>query len=122
MVNIKVESKDRRLRLSNVKNFNTQELKNSLDNNENIKLVDCRELPEWEDARIKGAVFLPMSSFVNHYKEELQDKEQKIVVQCRSGGRSQQVANFLVSEGYQNVYNLSGGILDWIHRDFPIER
>lgn len=108
--------------MSRVFNLNAQELKQSLDSNENIMLVDCREQPEWNSERITGASHIPMSLFAHIYQEKLQDKNQKIVVQCRSGGRSYQVAMFLASQGYNNVFNLEGGILDWMHRNYPIER
>ena len=108
--------------MSRVYNLNAQELKNSLDSNENILLVDCRELPEWQSEHIKGAQHIPMSTFANNYHPILTDKTQKIVVQCRSGGRSYQVAMFLASQGFTNIHNLEGGILEWINQEFPVEK
>ena len=47
------------------------------------------------------------------------DRDREIVVQCRSGGRSQRIAEFLAQQGYPNVKNLAGGILAWADADRP---
>jgi rhodanese-related sulfurtransferase len=74
-------------------------------------LLDVRE--EWElaIARLEQAVHIPMGS-VPERLDEL-DPAAEIVVLCRSGGRSAQVARFLQQQGFSNVWNLAGGILAW---------
>jgi adenylyltransferase/sulfurtransferase len=47
------------------------------------------------------------------------DRTREIIVQCRSGGRSQRVAEFLAAQGYPSVKNLAGGILAWADQIDP---
>jgi rhodanese-related sulfurtransferase len=74
-------------------------------------LLDVREDWELAIARIEGAVHIPMGQ-VPARLDEL-DREREIVVLCRSGGRSAQVAWFLGQQGFPRVWNLAGGILAW---------
>src|SRR5690606_34958370 len=89
-----------------------QELKAKMDNNENFVLVDVREPYEYEEANI-GGILIPLGEIPEHLDEfdEWQDKE--IVLMCRSGKRSGQALQYLQSEGFNNLYNLEGGILAW---------
>ena len=76
-----------------------------------ITLLDVRE--EWElgIAKLEMAVHIPMDQVPDRLTDLASDSE--IVVMCRSGGRSRQVADFLQRNGYTNVSNLTGGILAW---------
>ncbi|MGD9387345.1 MAG: rhodanese-like domain-containing protein [Gammaproteobacteria bacterium] len=81
------------------------------DEGEQLVLLDVRE--DWELAisRLEEALHIPMGD-VPARLDEL-DPGQEIVVLCRSGGRSGQVARFLQHHGYKRVWNLAGGILAW---------
>ncbi len=82
-----------------------------MDNGEDIQLVDVREQNEYDFANINGDL-VPMSSFQNNVDKFSRDK--KVIVQCRSGKRSADVIRFLeANHGYDNLYNLVGGILAW---------
>jgi rhodanese-related sulfurtransferase len=74
-------------------------------------LLDVREPWELEIARLDAAVHIPMGEIPSRFRELAPENE--IVVMCRSGGRSAQVARFLQQQGYQRVWNLGGGILAW---------
>ena len=74
-------------------------------------LLDVREDWELAIARLDGAVHIPMGQVPDRLAEL--DREARIVVMCRSGGRSATVARFLQQQGYQDVRNLAGGILAW---------
>lgn len=75
-------------------------------------LVDIREQNEWEQARIPGAVLKPLS-VVNDWYEDLPD-DVTVVLQCRSGSRSNNLATALINQaGMENVVNLAGGIIAW---------
>ena len=100
--------------------MSAEELKNKLENKEDIILVDCREQHEWDKGHINSAILIPMSEFTDRLAE-LDDKKATIVVQCRIGQRSLQVCYFLESEGYENLFNLSGGITDWEYSGYPVE-
>ena len=74
-------------------------------------LLDVREDWELEIARVDGVLHIPMGDVPARLPEI--DPEREIVVMCRSGGRSAQVARFLEQQGYARVWNLAGGILAW---------
>jgi rhodanese-related sulfurtransferase len=74
-------------------------------------LLDVREAHELAIASVPGAVHIPMGQVPERLAEL--DPAQEIVVLCRSGGRSLQVARFLESRGYGPVANLTGGTLAW---------
>jgi rhodanese-related sulfurtransferase len=95
-----------------------EELKQKLDNNEDIVLIDVREQAEWDEAHIEQAQFLPLSNFEEEMKK-LTNPEAIVVCQCRSGKRSLTAATQLQDEGFENLFNLEGGILAWIEAGFP---
>ncbi len=82
-------------------------------------MLDVRELDEYAEARIPGAQLVPMSVLGQRWLELPRDRP--IVVQCRSGNRSQAVARFLVTQGI-DASNLAGGILAWEGDGLPVER
>ncbi|AYF45706.1 MULTISPECIES: rhodanese-like domain-containing protein [Halobacteriovorax] len=97
------------------------ELKDLMDKNTDLILVDCREQDEWDAGHIEEAIFIPLSDFANQYANHLKDKSKKIVVQCRSGKRSLNACQFLLEEGFEDLYNLEGGILAWGESGYPIK-
>ncbi len=99
-----------------ISEISVQSLKNKLANKDNDKFqfIDCRELAEWNEAHIAGATLLPLSEFEAKYQETLPNKEEEIVIQCRSGKRSMNACMFLLHQGYKNLVNVEGGILAWI--------
>jgi sulfur-carrier protein adenylyltransferase/sulfurtransferase len=97
-----------------------QELKQRLDNRvgagENLMILDVREPFEYQIANI-GGTLIPQNEVPQRLGEI--DRNSEIVVQCRSGGRSQRIAEFLAARGYPNVKNLAGGILAWADQIDP---
>lgn len=83
-------------------------------------LIDVREPAEHSEVRIPGAKLLPMSEFLERYRDELPE-DQELMIQCRSGGRSAEVTRALLQRGYRAV-NVGGGILAWESSGFPVER
>lgn len=78
---------------------------------ENFKFIDVREPYEHEIASIEQAELLPLSRF-GEWIETLDSKDE-IVVMCHHGIRSANVCMFLVRNGFENVFNLEGGIDLW---------
>jgi rhodanese-related sulfurtransferase len=74
-------------------------------------VVDVREKWELEVASIPDILHMPMNEIPARLGEL--DAGREIVVMCRSGGRSMQVAQFLARNGFRSVANLTGGILAW---------
>lgn len=93
-----------------VQEITVQELKRQLDAGEPITLVDVREPAEYQAANI-GGILIPLSQFGARF-EEL-DRKSRLVLHCRSGVRSLNACEFLVSQGFENVTNVKGGILAW---------
>ncbi|MFB7632504.1 rhodanese-like domain-containing protein [Streptomyces sp. NPDC056149] len=77
-------------------------------------LLDVREDDEWAAGHAEGALHIPMSEFVARYGEltEAAPEDGKIFVLCRVGGRSAQVAQYLVQQGLDAV-NVAGGMQAW---------
>ncbi len=76
-----------------------------------VVFLDVREPQEFTVASIAGSLHIPMREIPGRL-EEL-DSEKPIVVICHVGARSRQVAGFLLTSGFKNVFNLSGGIDAW---------
>lgn len=87
------------------------ELKTLWDRGESPLVVDVREDWELGIAKLPQAVHMPMNEVPQRLAELPRDA--RIVVMCRSGGRSMQVARFLERNGFGQVANLTGGILAW---------
>jgi rhodanese-related sulfurtransferase len=87
-----------------------KELKRRYDSGEEVFLLDVREPYEYKIAQI-GGTLIPQNDVPNRLNELPRDRE--IVVHCRSGARSQKIAEFLKQSGYSQVVNLAGGILAW---------
>lgn len=81
------------------------------DAGEDLVLLDVREPWELAIASVPGALHVPMAEVPGRLAEI--DRGREVVVLCRSGGRSSQVARFLEAQGYASVANLTGGILAW---------
>ncbi|GGU58782.1 sulfurtransferase [Streptomyces albospinus] len=77
-------------------------------------LLDVREDDEWEAGHAEGALHIPMSEFVARYGEltEAAPEGGKVFVLCRAGGRSAQVAQYLLQQGIDAV-NVAGGMQAW---------
>ena len=73
------------------------------------QLIDVRQPTEVADGTLPGAVNIPLDRLVERVREL--DPARRTVVFCRSGGRSTQAAQFLASAGFDDVFNLAGGML-----------
>lgn len=86
---------------------------------DDVIVIDVREQWEYDEGHIPNVTHIPMDDIPNRLSEIPTDKE--VVVTCRSGNRSGQVADFLRQQGYTNIHNMSGGILDWQAAGLPVE-
>ncbi len=93
-----------------MKEISVQELKEKIDNNEDFQLIDVREEFEYEVSNL-GGVLIPLGGILIEADKIAKDKT--VVVQCRSGKRSAAAIMQLEQLGYNNLYNLQGGILAW---------
>ena len=75
-------------------------------------IIDARTQEEYDQGHIPGAILIPEYEIADRAEKELSDKNQLILVYCRSGRRSKIAAEELVKLGYTNVKEF-GGIIDW---------
>ena len=75
-------------------------------------ILDVRTVEEFNERHIPGAICVPNESIGTEPIDELPQKDQIILVYCRSGRRSKEASEKLVAMGYSNIYEF-GGILDW---------
>jgi len=94
-----------------VKQLSATELKNKIQQEEKLFLLDVREPNEYEYGHIANSILIPLNQIPNRLSEL--DPEQEIVVICHHGMRSQQAANYLAQSGFKNISNLTGGIDAW---------
>lgn len=88
------------------------EAKKIMDEESDYIIVDAREQSEYDEGHIKGAIVIPYTEIEQKAEEMLPDKEQLILVYCRSGRRSKIAAQSLANMGYTNVKEF-GGIIEW---------
>tara|TARA_B110000263_G_scaffold89477_1_gene78194 strand:- start:5063 stop:5389 length:327 start_codon:yes stop_codon:yes gene_type:complete len=97
--------------MNNIKEIDVLTLKNKLEQNKDFILIDIREQFEIEICKIKESIHIPMGLIPTRINEI--DSNKTVIVMCKSGGRSAQVCHYLNENGYLNVYNLKGGIINW---------
>lgn len=83
-----------------------------MEENEGYIILDVRTEEEFAEGHIPGAICIPNETIGDDVIEELTDKEQMILVYCRSGNRSKQASQKLADMGYTNIIEF-GGIIDW---------
>ena len=75
--------------------------------------IDVRELDEWQEGHLPGAVHIPRGFLESRIEAAVPDKEQPVVLYCASAARSAFAAKSLQGLGYENVHSLAGGFTDW---------
>ncbi len=83
-------------------------------------ILDVRRVDEFAAGHIPGAINIPNESIGTDEIPELPNKDQLILVYCRSGNRSKQASKKLVDLGYTNIVEF-GGIIDWPGETVPVE-
>ncbi len=88
------------------------ELKQRLENGEDIQLIDVRQPDEHDFARIEGAKLIPLGDVMRRMNEI--DDSRETIIHCKMGGRSAKAIEFLQKAGYKgDLKNLKGGITAW---------
>jgi rhodanese-related sulfurtransferase len=102
---------------SNVKEIDAQELAQWVgDESRKFRIIDVREPMEIAQGSIPGAEAMPMSILGSRLGEI--DQQEQVVFICRSGARSGQVCAYLAQNGFENVFNLRGGVIGWAQNGF----
>ena len=93
-------------------NITAEEAKQIMDSQEGYIILDVRTQEEYDQGHIPGAIVISHEEITEKAEDVLTDKEQLILVYCRSGRRSKIAAEALVELGYTNIKEF-GGIIDW---------
>ncbi len=99
-----------------IKEVDSPQLMSKMDEDNDLVIIDVREMHEISRGTIKGAIAMPMASVPLRLNEIPKDNE--VIFICRSGARSGQVCMFLGQHGYENVINLRGGMIGWVRSGY----
>ena len=101
---------------STMKDMTVEELKQRLDQGEDLFVLDVREPHEYQICNL-GGYLIPLNELPKRVSEL--DSSREIVVHCKMGGRSAKAVDFLKQSGFTRVHNLAGGINAWAERIDP---
>ncbi|EIJ42643.1 Rhodanese-related sulfurtransferase [Beggiatoa alba B18LD] len=91
-------------------------------NREDAIVVDVREENEYTQGHIINALHIPLGSLVNKLNRLEKYRDRPIIVSCMTGQRSASAVGILKKNGFDNVYNLSGGIMAWHNANLPVAK
>ena len=99
--------------------ISARQLKDMLDNGDNIFLVDVREPNEYEIVSIPGATLIPKGEFLSGAALERLPQDKRIVLHCKSGVRSAECLAVVKDAGFSDAVHVGGGVLAWIKQVDP---
>ncbi len=86
---------------------------------EKVEFIDVRERHEHQQVRIPGSKIIPLSEMNRRWEEIPRDRP--VVIYCQSGNRSASLIMQLNQMGFENLYNLYGGIISWYQNRHPVD-
>ncbi len=95
------------------------QLKDMLDGDDDIFLVDVREPNEYEIVSIPGSVLIPKDQFLNGSALERLPQDKKIVLHCKTGVRSAECLAVVKGAGYSDAVHVGGGVIAWVSQVDP---
>ena len=95
--------------------------KKKYDASPNVCLIDVREDDEWQALRIPRAIHIPKDRIGSDINHIISDRACPIYLHCRGGVRSLYAAQVLLALGYQQVYSIDGGLIEWANAGYPVE-
>jgi rhodanese-related sulfurtransferase len=107
---------------SRIQEADFREVKQWIDNRQEITLVDVREESEWARGHLPGAVYMGKGTIERDIEGAFPDKQSRLVLYCGGGFRSALVADNLQKMGYTNVISMDGGWRSWTEAGFPIDK
>jgi len=91
-------------------------------NHKDALVVDVRPAADFAQGHIINALNLPMNGFKKQIRTLHKHKERPILITCRSGSQSAVACQQLRKDGFENVYNLRGGVLAWQNANLPLSK
>ena len=101
----------------NYTTISVQDTKMMIDSSD-VFILDVRTQEEYDAGHINGSTLIPVQVIETRLDEI--PKDRKILVYCRSGGRSSEASQILIKNGFEEIYNMNGGIDDWIRSGFEV--
>ncbi|MHB1274321.1 MAG: rhodanese-like domain-containing protein [Candidatus Humimicrobiaceae bacterium] len=101
-----------------IKNVGVDDVFNMLKDKNKYFLLDVRTQEEYKEGFIENSILIPVSELENRLSEIPSDKP--VIVYCRSGNRSAQAAEILLKNNFNSVYNMLGGITEWVKKGYPV--
>ena len=89
-------------------------------NHDDALVLDVRENKEYNEGHIINSLHIPLSNIKTRMNSLEKYKSKKVIIACRSGHRSGQACATLKKEGFENVFNLSGGVMAWESANLPL--
>lgn len=102
-----------------MRDISVQEVKQAIDQGEQIILLDVRSPEELLHGKIEGAINVPVDKIAEQIESVIPDKSATIYVYCLSASRSPYAVEQMEQLGYQHVYNVSHGLLAWRIAKYP---
>jgi sulfur-carrier protein adenylyltransferase/sulfurtransferase len=99
--------------------ISARQLKEMLDGDDNIFLVDVREPNEYEIVSIPGSVLIPKGEFLSGAALERLPQDRRIVLHCKSGARSAECLAVVKDAGFSDAMHVGGGVLAWVSQVDP---
>lgn len=107
--------------LRNIKDVGPMEAIRLL-NQQNALFIDTRSLKEYQDGHVLDALHIPVQDLSGRIGELEKHKNRPIIAYCHSGQRSASAGGVLKKHGFENVYNLGGGMVAWKNANLPVTR
>ncbi len=104
--------------ITSVENISVEEVYEIMNSDEDYILLDVRTPEEFSEGHLEGALHIPVNELEGRLGELSKDKP--IIVYCKSGGRSSTAADLLVENSFTQIYNMSGGITEWMSKNYPV--
>ena len=91
-------------------------------NHQDGVIVDVRPMADFSQGHIISAINIPINGFKNQIEQLNKHKGKPIIISCRSGAQSVQACRQLKNAGFEQVYNLKGGMLAWQNANLPVTK
>ncbi len=89
-------------------------------NQQNALVLDVREKKEFKVGHLVDSVNIPQTQIANRLSELEKDKSRPIIVVCKAGQTAGMASKMLKDNGFESVYRLSGGIMEWTNSNLPL--
>jgi rhodanese-related sulfurtransferase len=109
------------VRLNKVPQLSTNDAVRLL-NDDDVVVLDVREANEYSSGHLRNAIHIPVNALNKRISEIEKYKNKKILAYCRSGNRSNTACRMLSKQGFENVNNMSSGIIGWSSANLPLSK